>query len=315
MRSVSSLRKRGSMGEILRIKHKKNYVILDKTYIEDVRLSWKAKGILTYLLSRPDNWEANESDIVKRSTDGKCSSRSGLKELEAYGYYRKIAVRDERGRFLYWESTVSEIPMDEIPTEVIECEIEFNPSRNECEIDSNLSCDELNGELSGGLEAESPVSVYPFSENRIVDNPIMENRTLINNNNIIINDSNNIYCASDDAPCSQNTFDVAWERYPRKRGKAKISKQQKKHLSDLGQELLRALERYKAELQTESWKQPQNGDTFFTRGYIDYLDKNYSPLPKPNAPSMPPPKNQFNNFTQRTYDYDELERLLLTTTV
>jgi len=84
-------------------------------------------------------------------------------------------------------------------------------------------------------------------------------------------------------------------------------------LCELGQELLRALERYKAELETETWKQPQNGDTFFLRGYVDYLDANYTPLP-PKATSAPK-KNSFNNFDQRTYDYDELERLLLTTSI
>ena len=57
------------------------------------------------------------------------------------------------------------------------------------------------------------------------------------------------------------------------------------------------------------WRKPQNGSTFFTSGYIDYLDENYTP-PDPKSASKGK-GTKFNNFNQRNYDYGELERQLL----
>jgi len=86
---------------IIRVsKNKDNpYVMIDKTAISDERLSWKAKGVLAYLLSLPDNWEIYVTEIEKHSTDGEKSLRSGLKELEDAGYLEKEIIRDSTGKF------------------------------------------------------------------------------------------------------------------------------------------------------------------------------------------------------------------------
>ena len=56
-------------------KNKDNpYVMIDKRPLENPSLSWKAKGVLAYLLSRPDDWEIILGDLIKRSTD---SSKPG----------------------------------------------------------------------------------------------------------------------------------------------------------------------------------------------------------------------------------------------
>jgi hypothetical protein len=96
--------------EIIRIQKKRNnFVMLDKGFIEDERLSFKAKGILTYLLSKPDGWKVIVKDIVKHAKDGERAVYSGLKELKQYGYYQKKPVR-ENGLIAYWESVVYECP-------------------------------------------------------------------------------------------------------------------------------------------------------------------------------------------------------------
>ena len=46
------------------------FVMIDRRPIENPKLSWKAKGILAYLLSRPDNWVVRLGDLVKHSPDG-----------------------------------------------------------------------------------------------------------------------------------------------------------------------------------------------------------------------------------------------------
>lgn len=100
---------------IIRVmKGKENpYVMIDKRIYSDSNLSWKAKGILSYLLSKPDNWRVQESDIIKQSKDGRDSVRAGLKELIEAGYMKHNSVRNESGKILFWEYQVFEVPTDQ----------------------------------------------------------------------------------------------------------------------------------------------------------------------------------------------------------
>jgi len=71
-------------------------------------------------------------------------------------------------------------------------------------------------------------------------------------------------------------FEEAWQLYPEKKGKGKISDSKKKELYKLGDELKRCIERYRKDTdkRRKTFKdlKYQNGSTFFTTGYIDYLD-------------------------------------------
>lgn len=100
------------LDEVIRVrKRPNNFVMIDKTFLEDERLSFKAKGILAYLLSKPDNWKVIVGNLVKYSKDGKSAVYAGLKELKECGYYVKTPIRNEDGtRISRWESTVYEVP-------------------------------------------------------------------------------------------------------------------------------------------------------------------------------------------------------------
>lgn len=124
---------------------------------------------------------------------------------------------------------------------------------------------------------------------------------------VSVNDNNKkTLCKSADADA---LFERLWSLYPLKRGKAKVSKANKMHLLDIGfDEFQRAIDRYKADLDNETWRKPQNGSTFFNSGYIDYLDANYVPCEQKKEHK----KNSFTDFQgQRKYDYDALEKQLL----
>ena len=130
----------------------------------------------------------------------------------------------------------------------------------------------------------------------------------------IYKEKDNINCASDNAPSKPSKaeinafFETIWDLYPRKKGKGQVSDSKKGVLYSIGiDEMTRAIDRYKTDLSKEEWRKPQNGSTFFNSGYVDYLDANYEPL----KPSKTPKSNNFNNFPQREYDYDALERELL----
>lgn len=99
------------LDEIIRVEKKKHFAVMDKTFLEDSRLSCKAKGILAYLLSKPNDWKVIVADIINHCADGKSAVYAGLKELREYGYYEKVPIRNEAGtRILRWESTVYEVP-------------------------------------------------------------------------------------------------------------------------------------------------------------------------------------------------------------
>lgn len=96
---------------IIRVQKRTNpYLVIDKTGLNDDRLSWKAKGLLAYLLSLPDDWTVRERDLAKRSKDGRDSTRSGIQELIKYGYVIRKRLHDENGKFDGWETIVYEVP-------------------------------------------------------------------------------------------------------------------------------------------------------------------------------------------------------------
>lgn len=103
-------------GGIVRVSKRDNsYAIIDPFFLSDERLSWKAKGLLGYLLSKPSNWRVYVSDLVKRSKDGKDAVYSALKELEAAGYIERRQLRDpETQRISGYETVVFERPVEPI---------------------------------------------------------------------------------------------------------------------------------------------------------------------------------------------------------
>lgn len=97
-----------------RAKDKENpFVMIDRTIFSDEEVSWKAKGLLGYLLSKPDDWTVRMADLVKRSSDGRYATASAIKELEIAGYLTRIQERDENGHFKQLVIEVHEIPVPE----------------------------------------------------------------------------------------------------------------------------------------------------------------------------------------------------------
>lgn len=74
--------------------------------LQDPRLSWKSTGLLSFLLSMPDDWEISLEDLRTRKMDGRDSTRSAISELETAGYMRITPLRDPAtGKFTetVWE--------------------------------------------------------------------------------------------------------------------------------------------------------------------------------------------------------------------
>lgn len=121
-------------------------------------------------------------------------------------------------------------------------------------------------------------------------------------------DNINNNSASPDAPKESNAeiesfFESIWKLYPNKKGKAAVSKTKKKELFKVGyDEMSRAISRYVTDLKAEEWRKPQYGSSFFNKGYVDYLDKNYTA-----AVASDPEKGDRSIYK---HDYEELKREL-----
>lgn len=84
---------------IVRRKVRRDFTTLDNGLIRDPRLSWKALGLLVYLLSLPGNFRLHLSFLAKQRKSGRDATRSGLKELEDAGYLSIERSHDSGGRF------------------------------------------------------------------------------------------------------------------------------------------------------------------------------------------------------------------------
>ena len=93
------------------VKDKENpYYIKNRAAPNDRRLSWKAKGIHDYLMSKPDSWEANIADLANMAADGESAVRSGINELIKLGYMRRVRVTSPDGKIKSWRLDTYETP-------------------------------------------------------------------------------------------------------------------------------------------------------------------------------------------------------------
>lgn len=98
---------------IFRVHKKENYVVLDKGFLNDARLSWKAKGMLAYMLSLPDDWSFCISNLATHSKCSRESTANIIKELSQAGYVHKVQGRTNMGKFGKDEFSVFETPQVE----------------------------------------------------------------------------------------------------------------------------------------------------------------------------------------------------------
>ncbi len=119
---------------IIRVKKDKGFFAASNIPFNDVNLSWEARGVLGYLLSKPEDWQVRFYDLVKQGPAGEYKMRRILKELEENKYLERqlINKKDEKGKF-DWVSTVYETPtiprlsIDGLPTDGLS--IDGSPTR------------------------------------------------------------------------------------------------------------------------------------------------------------------------------------------
>ncbi|MFT9820456.1 DnaD domain protein [Lysinibacillus sp. NPDC056185] len=159
---------------IFRVRKKENYVVLDKGFLNDTRLSWKAKGLLAYMLSLPDDWSFCISNLATHSKCSRESTANIIKELSTAGYVHKVQGRTNMGKFRKVELSVFETPQVE-------------------------------------PYSENPITVNPLMEKPLTEDPFTEKPSiLINNkslnNNLLNNYYNKSHSSEENIPKPQSAF-------------------------------------------------------------------------------------------------------------
>jgi hypothetical protein len=93
---------------IERSERRYRFTDVDNVTVEDERLSFKALGLLTYILSKPDHWITHRDQLANSHADGEHAVASALRELEHHGYIERHRERGEGGRFV-WRKVVHEV--------------------------------------------------------------------------------------------------------------------------------------------------------------------------------------------------------------
>ena len=132
---------------VFRIEKTRDYTVMSNHHLRDTGLSLKSKGLLSMMLSLPENWNYTTRGLAKICKEGTDSIGSALKELERAGYIVRNRLRDSKGKIVDVEYVIYETPHPPEPD-------------GPCE--------------------EEPDTEHPDTENPDMDTPGLENRPQLN---------------------------------------------------------------------------------------------------------------------------------------
>ena len=95
---------------VIKVVKDKNFTVMSNYHLRDKRLSFKAMGLMSFMLSVSDDWEYSVNGLAQCAKDKKDSVLSALKELKEYGYLKIENKRNEKGVFQGAVYTIYEKP-------------------------------------------------------------------------------------------------------------------------------------------------------------------------------------------------------------
>lgn len=141
-----------------RVADRRRWTSVSNAAIEDETLSFRARGLLVWLLSKPDTWTVKAEAIVGAGVEGRDAIRSALAELEAAGYIHRQRVQDPATGF--WSSTceIHETPKTDSQASVARPSVSQASSTNNGELDTEQQSSSLRSEEE--LIAETRVDTH-----------------------------------------------------------------------------------------------------------------------------------------------------------
>ena len=159
---------------VIRIQKTNNYTVMSNYHFREKDMSLKAKGLLSLMLSLPEEWDYSVDGLVKLSKDGKDSVISAIMELEHFGYLVRSPAKGQDGKFAGYDYDVYEQPYTEKPfTEnpstvkpMTENPQQLNTKPLNTESDINITNKKLNINVQIEQEFEEVWKIYPRKEDK-----------------------------------------------------------------------------------------------------------------------------------------------------
>ena len=100
---------------VFRIERTRDYTVMSNHHLRNANLSLKAKGLLSMMLSLPEDWNYTTRGLAKICKEGVDAIGAALRELEAAGYIVRHKLRDRQGRISDTEYVIYEQPQPKNP--------------------------------------------------------------------------------------------------------------------------------------------------------------------------------------------------------
>ena len=101
---------------VFRLERTRDYTVMSNHHLRDKRLSLKAKGLLSQMLSLPDDWDYTLSGLAYINRESKDAIRSAVNELERAGYVQRHQTTNTSGKFSVNEYIIYERPVAANPS-------------------------------------------------------------------------------------------------------------------------------------------------------------------------------------------------------
>lgn len=150
------------MTVVFRVVKTKNYTMMSNQHLKDKRLTLKAKGLMSVMLSLPENWDYTLRGLAAISKEGVDAISEAVKELERSGYVIRNRKRDERGRLSGTEYLIYE-----------DCHMNSQPAQDAPKPEKPKR---------ENPRLENPVQEKPVQENPKQEKPEQENPAQLNTN-------------------------------------------------------------------------------------------------------------------------------------
>ena len=132
---------------VFRVEKTKDYTVISNHHLKDVELSLKSKGLLSMMLSLPDEWNYSTRGLAAICKEGVESIGTTLKELENAGYIVRNRLRDSKGRITDTEYVIYECP--QVPhTDVPDTESPYTGNPDMDKPDADSPCTEKSAQLN-----------------------------------------------------------------------------------------------------------------------------------------------------------------------
>ena len=101
---------------VFRVERTRDYIVMSNYHLRDKELSLKAKGLLSQMLSLPEDWDYTLSGLFCINRESKDTIRSAVNELEKAGYVQRRQTTDASGKFSGNEYIIHECPVKQEPS-------------------------------------------------------------------------------------------------------------------------------------------------------------------------------------------------------